>query len=70
MLNATDPFPVPLAPDVIVSHAALLVAVHAQPAVVVTATEPLDAVSGAFWLGGAIENVHGAAPASCDTVNV
>jgi len=55
MLKPTDPFPVPLAPEVIVSHDALLLAVHAHPLVVVTATLPLDAVSGAFWLGGAIE---------------
>jgi hypothetical protein len=33
---ATDPEPVPLAPEVTVIHVALLVAVHAQPLVVVT----------------------------------
>jgi hypothetical protein len=33
--------PVPLDPEVIVIHAALLVAVHAQPAVVVTLTAPV-----------------------------
>jgi hypothetical protein len=37
-LNPTVPLPVPLPPDVIVSQAALDAAVHAQPAVVVTAT--------------------------------
>ena len=30
-LNATDPFPVPLAPEVTVTHATLLLAVQAQP---------------------------------------
>jgi hypothetical protein len=36
--SATVPFPLPLAPLVIVSHDALLVAVHAQPARLVTDT--------------------------------
>ena len=38
IVNVTDPLPLPLAPDVIVNHASLLAAVHAQPVVVVTAT--------------------------------
>jgi len=54
-LNPTEPFPVPLAPEVIASHEALLLAVHAQPLVVVTPTLPLDALSETFWLGGEIE---------------
>jgi hypothetical protein len=54
-LNPTEPFPEPLPPDVIESHDALLVAVHAHPLVVVTATLPLDAVAATFWLVGAIE---------------
>ena len=54
-LKPTVPFPLPLVPEVIVSHDALLLAVHAHPLVVVTATLPLDAVSGAFWLVGAME---------------
>ena len=36
--KVTVPFPVPLEPDPIVIHAALLVAVHAQPAAAVTDT--------------------------------
>ena len=36
-VNATDPLPLPLAGGVIVIHGAWLVAVHAQPAFVVTA---------------------------------
>jgi hypothetical protein len=39
-LNVTVPLPVPLAPPVIVSHVALLAAVHAQPVPAVTLTEP------------------------------
>jgi hypothetical protein len=54
-LKPTEPLPLPLAPEVIVSHDALLLAFHAHPAVVVTATLPLDALSGTFWLVGAIE---------------
>ena len=37
----TVPFPVPLAPEAIVIQAALVVAVHAQLAVVMTSTEPV-----------------------------
>jgi len=33
-LNATEPAPLPAAPDVIVNHVALLAAVHVQPCVV------------------------------------
>jgi len=54
-LYPTAPFPDPAAPDVIVIQGALLAAVHVQPAVVVTFTVPVDAVSGAFWPVGAIE---------------
>ena len=54
-LKPTEPLPEPLVPEVIVSHDALLLAVHAHPLVVVTATLPFDAVSGTFWLVGAIE---------------
>jgi hypothetical protein len=38
--NCVTPLPVPLAPPEIVIHAALLVAVHAQPVAVVMLTEP------------------------------
>ena len=41
MLKATDPLPLPDAPDVTVSQGALLVAVHEQSSVVVTADEPV-----------------------------
>jgi hypothetical protein len=48
--NATVPFPVPLAPEVIVSHASALDAVQAHPAAIVTAVEllPAPAVSDAL----------------------
>jgi hypothetical protein len=52
---------------------ALLTAVHAHAAVVVTFTVPVLAVEGTFCAVGAIAYVHaggGAAPAACDTVKV
>jgi hypothetical protein len=39
---------VPVAPEVTVSHVALLAAVHAQPAPLVTVTVPELALAGAF----------------------
>ena len=39
-VKATVPFPLPEAPDVIVNQPALLMAVHEQPGVVVTAIVP------------------------------
>src|SRR6185295_10360421 len=71
MVNVTVPFPDPLAPDVIVSQAALLIAVHVQPLPAVTATgvpappaEPID------WDVGLIDGAHGAPAAAWVTVNV
>jgi hypothetical protein len=72
-LNPTEPLPVPLAPDVTVIHATVLVAVHAQVAPLVTVTVPVLAVAGALRLLGAMAYVQtggGAAAAACDTVNV
>ena len=43
---ATVPLLVPAAPEVIVIQAALLVAVHAQPAVALTGIEPLPPAAG------------------------
>jgi len=72
--NATVPLPVPEPPLVIVSHAALDVAVHAHDAAdAVTANVPVPPLSATFWLDGEIVNVHvggGAAAAACDIVNV
>jgi hypothetical protein len=68
IVKLTVPLPLPLAPAVIVSHEALLVAVHAQPAGAVTATGvPAPPAAPAVWLLDAIENAQ--LPA-CDTVNV
>ena len=57
-----EPLPLPLAPDTIVNQLAGLVAVHVQPAVVVTvpvASPPLD---GSDWLVGVTLKLQ-AAPA-------
>ena len=54
-LNPTVPGPVPEAPDVIVSHGTLLLAVHAHALVVVTVTVPVPPSAGMAWLVGAIE---------------
>jgi hypothetical protein len=59
--------PVPL-PVTIVTHAALLAAVHAQPALVVTATLPVPPVAANACEVGEILNAH-PTPA-CVTVNV
>jgi hypothetical protein len=64
----TDPFPVPLAPALIVIHASLLVAVHAQPVATVTLTVPDPPPATAFADTGAIVGAQGA-PA-CVTVKV
>jgi hypothetical protein len=75
-LYPTEPFPVPVAPAVTVSHGALLTAVQAHPAPDVTVTVPAYAFASTFWLGGAIEYAQGGggggggAGASCVTVNV
>ena len=65
----TAPFPAPVLPPVIVSHDALLDALHAHvPADAVTLTLPLDAPEAGDRLVGDSVNVH-ATPA-CVTVNV
>lgn len=51
----TVPFPVPLAPNVIVNHEAEDVAVHAQPAVAVTAIDPVVAAPEILAIKGEIE---------------
>ena len=66
-VNATVPFPDPDAPPVTVIHVLLLVAVHAQPAAVVTALLPVPPAAGSDWLAGEIVYEHAAA---CVTVNV
>jgi hypothetical protein len=62
VLIDTVPFPLPLAPAVIDNHDTLLVAVHAQPAPVVTVTEPVGPPPAtADRVVGFTEYVHGAA---------
>jgi hypothetical protein len=65
-LNRTCPLPVPLAPEVIVSHEALLVAVHAQDAVTEIAV-PAPPAAPMVWLVELIDGVH---DPDCVTVNV
>jgi hypothetical protein len=61
--------PLPLAPEAIVSQAALLVAVQLQPALAVTVTVPVvAAVDVRFEETGEIVNVQGVP--GCTTVNV
>ena len=55
-MNASWPGPVP-APDDVVIQAALLEAVHGQPAAVVTVTAPLAPVPGTSCTVGEIEFV-------------
>jgi hypothetical protein len=65
--NAVVPLPVPDAPLVMVSHAALDAAVHGQPLPAVTDTEAEPAVAAAETLAGETDGLHAA---SCVTVSV
>jgi hypothetical protein len=67
-LYVADPLPLPVAPALIVIHAALLVAVHAQPVAAVTVMVPVPDDAATFAEAGAIVGAHGA-PA-CVTVKV
>jgi hypothetical protein len=53
-VNPTPPLPVPLAPLVIVTHDALLVAVQGHPGAAVTDTTPVPPAAAKAWLEGAI----------------
>jgi hypothetical protein len=53
-VNATVPFPLPLAPDVIVTQAADAVASHEQPVPAVTVTDPEPPLAAIDWLVGLI----------------
>ena len=59
-LNPTVPLPDPVAPLVTVIHAALLAAVHAQPAPAVTVLLPVPADAVNDWLVGEIVGLQGA----------
>jgi len=63
----TVPFPVPLPPELIVIHVALLVAVHPQPVPAVTATLAAPPAAVALGFVGDTPNAHAAA---CVTVTV
>ena len=52
------PFPVPLLPDVIVSHEALLEALQVQPDCVATDTLPVPPEAPKLALVGEMEKVH------------
>ena len=53
-LNATGPLPMPLAPEVTVIHAVLLLAVQSQPVPAVTATVPFPPAAASDASGGPI----------------
>jgi hypothetical protein len=60
-LIPTVPLPLPLAPEVTLSHVSLLAAVHAQPAPAVTPTLPVPPAAVIAWLVGLIAYEHAAA---------
>ena len=66
-MKPTDPLPEPLAPEVIVSQLALLVAVHPQPLPLDTLTDPLPPAAGTFCPD---EDSEYEQPFPCCTVNV
>jgi hypothetical protein len=63
----TVPFPFPFAPEVMVIHDCPLVAVHAQPAPAVTATEPVPPDEATDWVSDEMANVH---PPPCVIVTI
>jgi len=67
-VNVTRPVPLPVAPLVMVTHDAPLVAVHVQPAVVATVTVPVPPLGASDWLVGEIANAQGTA--ACVMVKV
>jgi hypothetical protein len=65
--NATDPGPVPLAPDEMVIHDVLVAAVHEHPLAVVTVTGvPSPPVAGIYW---EVEPIAKVQPPACNTVS-
>jgi hypothetical protein len=66
-VKLTVPFPEPLAPDVMVIHETFRVAVQAQPAPPVTATEPLPPDDGTDRVSGEMLNAQ---PFPCVTETV
>jgi hypothetical protein len=64
----TEPLPVPVAPALIVIHATLLVALHAQPVAAVTVTVPLPPADVGLADVGEIVGAHD--EPACVTVKV
>ena len=69
-VSVTVPLLVPLLPTLIVSHAALLVAVHEQVEGAVTRTVTVVPPAGAVALAGLIDWLQVAAPDDCVIVSV
>ncbi len=59
-VNVTGPLPLPLAPDVIVSHGVVVVDVHAHPAAAATVKLPGPPAPGTETLGGVTVYEQGA----------
>ena len=68
--NPTTPFPMPLAPEVMVTKPALLTAVHPQPDVVLTFTVPDPPVAGKFWLLEDSAKLHATPGVTCNVNGV
>ena len=68
--NATEPFPLPLLPEVTVTHPAPLLAVQEQPLPADTATVPLPPDAALEKLVELIEYAHETGAAACVTLNV
>jgi len=66
-VKLTAPFPLPLAPDVMVIHGCALVADHAQPGPALTVTEPVPPEEATDCESGEMANVH---PSPCVMVTV
>jgi hypothetical protein len=66
-VKLTVPSPLPLAPEVTVIQDALLFAVQAQPAPVVTLVDPFPPPAGTDWLSGDTVNAQ---PFACEIVTV
>jgi hypothetical protein len=66
-LYCTVPLPLTFAPAVIVSHGAVLVALHAQPAALVTPTLPVLAPAATLTVVGSMVTVQ---PLACVSANV
>jgi hypothetical protein len=68
--NVTLPLPAPVDPDWTLIQDALLVADHAHPVAVVTATAPGPPVAATAWVTGLIAYEHAGTPVDCTIVTV